>query len=70
MVTLFDCSTDIILVHSSNVRGDDFGETGERKVMENGFEQAGEVTTGISLWKRIRVTLLLKRPCKLAALKN
>lgn len=54
MVTLnlFDCSTDIILVHSSNARGDDFGETGERKVIENGFEQAGEVTTGISLWKR------------------
>ena len=48
MVTLnlLDCSTDIILVHSSNARGEDFGETGEIKVMENGFEQAGEVRTG------------------------
>ena len=49
MVTIFDCSTDIILVHSSNARGDDFGETSENKVMENGFKQAGQVTTGISL---------------------
>ena len=42
-------------------------ETGERKFMENGLNMHGAATTSISLWKRIRVTLLLKRPRKLAA---